>query len=151
MIIILNNLEVIDGQNYNIHFDHMTKASEIKLFEEKVLKDKRIKDKEKYLANSLEYQTLLANLSDIEFQIGRHEQRRVELLLEMSDGDKILFMKNFQRMVALNNVKTNETASPSARQAAETEMEKVRQETNEMLSKYPSELSFYFTEEQVQN
>ena len=149
--IILNNLEVIDGQNQNIHFDHMTKASEIKLFEEKVLKDKRIKDKEKYLANSLEYQTLLANLSDIEFQIGRHEQRRVELLLEMSDGDKILFMKNFQRMVALSSVKTNETASPSARQAAETEMEKVRQETNEMLSKYPSELSFYFTEEQVQN
>lgn len=149
--IILKNLEIIDGQSGNIHFDHMTKSAEIKLFEEKVLKDKRIKNKEKYLQNSLEYQTLLTGLSDIEFQIGKHEQRRAELLLEMTDGDKILFMKNFQRMVALNDVRSNQDASPSARDAAETEMEKLRAETNDMLSKYPSELGIYFAEEVVQN
>ena len=97
------------------------------------------------------YSTILKSTSlDIADKINRIQEEKVKLAEKMPSAEKVEFL---EIMEAIEKTKggMKDATTVGQQRAILDEIAKLKQKGKKMLSKYPSELSYYFADEQVQS
>lgn len=139
--LILNNLAV-KGEN-EIHIESMLIESQIKAFEDESAASKTSLD------GNVEYESLIKRRGVIDSEINKFEKRKKQLLNTMSQGDKISFIDKLATLEEKNKIFQDPNTTEETRRLILDDLDKIKKEIKDDLSKYPSELSYYFADDTI--
>ena len=139
--LILNNLAV-KGEN-EIHIESMLIESQIKAFEDESAASKTSLD------GNVEYESLIKRRVVIDSEINKFEERKKQLLNTMSQGDKISFIDKLATLEEKIKTFNNPDTTEETRRLVLDDVDKIKKEIKDELSKYPSELSYYFADDTI--
>lgn len=141
--LILNNLS-IKGDN-QVYIEKLAVDSQIKKLETDAASNK------KSLEGDSEYEFLKKNQSEINSKIDKIELRKKQLLSEMSQGDKISFIDGLAELEKSFSISKDPSKSAPERIQAQNNLNEQKQEVRKILSNYPSELSYFFAEDNIKS
>ncbi len=139
--LILNNLAV-KGEN-EIHIESMLIESQIKAFEDESAASKTSLD------GNVEYESLIKRRGVIGSEINTFEKRKKQLLMAMSQGDKISFIDKLATLEEKNKIFQDPNTTEETRRLILDDLDKIKKEIKNDLSKYPSELSYDFADDTI--
>ena len=139
--LILNNLAV-KGEN-EIHIESMLIESQIKAFEDESAASKTSLD------GNVEYESLIKRRVVIDSEINKFKERKKQLLNTMSQGDKISFINKLATLEEKIKIFNNTDTTEETRRLILDDVDKIKKEIKDELSKYPSELSYYFADDTI--
>ena len=134
--------------------ENLSLPKENKQYVDNMINETLIKDIEKEAAGSktsldgnVEYESLIKKRIELNASIDLIETRKAKLLLAMSKGDKIAFMNNIAKIEEKTKI-LNDSKTPSSTQdIVREQINEIKKEVRNDLSKYPSEMSYYFAED----
>lgn len=139
-------------------FNNISVENESKVYQNKIIIDSEIKKLENELSStetplesSTQYQRLIVKQSSIDTEISMIVKRKNQLIKSMSHADKIIFLEGFAASeTAYKNL--NDTSKPaSSRVQAREDLIEVKKKLSDILSKYPSELSYFFATNDIKS
>ena len=117
--------------------------SQIKAFEDESAASKTSLD------GNVEYESLIKRREVITSEINTFQKRKKQLLMAMSQGDKISFIDKLATLEEKNKIFQDPNTTEETRRLILDDLDKIKKEIKDDLSKYPSELSYYFADDTI--
>jgi len=141
--LILNNLSIKNDNE--IYLNKLVIDGQIKQLESEAT------SKKESLEGNTEYEFLKKNQSEINSKIDKIELRKKQLLSEMSQGDKVFFIDKLAELEKQFAISSDKTKPASERILADEKLIEEKENIRKILSKYPSELSYFFAEDKIKS